>query len=157
MTNLTRNDYWQLTVSHWPKAAEIGLTPAIAPSRFADPWLPQWYVPTEIEFANPPSREDFLYVVSRTPWMQVWSKDLLPLIERNDWPMIDHAHKAASAELIDEQGRTAGELKVYRHHLWNNERQNVPFITCDVQNRVTARIRDRDEARRVLDRAENRI
>src|ERR1700722_741575 len=93
-----------------------GLDPCIA-AGFCEG--PQFYRPHDIDFAQRPSREDFLAVVRQTPWMQVWEKDLLPVIAKNDWPTVGPGYKAAEVELKAED-KGVGKLRVDRQDLYVN-------------------------------------
>jgi hypothetical protein len=117
---------------------------------------PAYYRPHDIDFDHPPSRADFLEIVQQTPWMSVWEKDLLPLVQRNDWPMIDGAHKGAHVDLMDE-GRKVGELKVWRQECFVNMPYQTPFIRLDTISRAFRGVRGHEAARKVIQARENRI
>jgi hypothetical protein len=110
-------DFWRLTVAYWPKAADAGLQPCVAVGYGEEG--AQFHRPHDIDFAKPPTREDFLAVVRQTPWMHVWETTLLPLLAQNDWPIVPACHKAAHVELTA-HGKVVGELRVQRHCLYVN-------------------------------------
>jgi hypothetical protein len=114
---MTKQDFWRLTIAFWPSAAEAGVDPCIATS-FLQEGL-QFYRPHDIDFAKPPSHEDFLAVVRQTPWMRGWEKDLLPVIAKNEWPVVLPCHKAAQEEL-KAAGKVVGKLDVRRQTLYLN-------------------------------------
>ena len=128
--SLGRQNQWELTVHDWLHCVAAGVQPVKSVS-FSDDG-PQFYRTTEILFSHPPMRADFLSVVATTPWMQVWEKDLLPVIADNPWPMIDYAHKAADVTLKDTQGREVGRLEVKRETMVVNHDCSVPFISFDL-------------------------
>jgi hypothetical protein len=111
-----RQDIWRLTVAYWPRATAAGLEPQVAVG-FSEG--AQFYRPHDIDFNQPPSREDFLAVVRQTPWMQVWQKDLLPVIDQNQWPTVLPGFKAAEVEL-KVLGKVVGKLRVRRQDLYVN-------------------------------------
>ena len=110
-------DFWRLTIAYWPRATEAGLQPCVAVGYGEEG--PQFYRPHDIDFANRPSREDFLAVVRQTPWMHVWEARLLPVISLNDWPVLGPYHKASHVEL-KANGKAVGELCVHRQTLYLN-------------------------------------
>jgi hypothetical protein len=55
----------------------------------------------------------------KTPWMQAWEAELLPVIARNAWPLVGPCHKAAHVEL-KAHGKVVGELRVHRQTLYLN-------------------------------------
>jgi hypothetical protein len=134
---MNRQDLWELTIHDWLHCMEAGVKPVVMCS-FLDEG-PQYYRPTSILFDNPPLRESFLRVVAMTPWMQVWEKDLLPVIAANPWPMIDYAHKAADVILRDTQGQEVGRLELKRREMFLNGRYHAPFITFDLM-KASARL-----------------
>jgi hypothetical protein len=115
-------DFWRLTVAYWPKAAEAGLLPC--PIKGFGDEGPQFYRPHNIDFANRPSREDFLAIVRRTPWMHVWEAALLPVIAQTDRPAVGPYHKAAHVEL-KANGKVVGQLRVHRQTLYLNDGQHT--------------------------------
>ena len=153
--------YWRLTISFWPDAAKAGVKPCLPPEPYPseDEWLPNYYQPTDIDFAHPPTRADFLQLVRQIPWMKTFESELLPAIEQNDWPMIDTAHKASHVYLLDSEGRECGELKVWRQYASQNRQYFVPIIFCEAWDKVTCRLKNPDsEALNMLRyRCENRI
>jgi hypothetical protein len=132
---LTRSDSWDLTVHFWPGAVEAGVNPCrVLMFQFDEKdWKPNFYHSHTINFKNPPSREDFLYVVNGTYWMHNnWKDRLLPLIEKGDWPMVyKHWEKAASADILDGQGRRVGRLDVQRQDTWVNANYECPPVSSD--------------------------
>ena len=154
---MRKQDYWRLTVSFWPRAAAARVEPTVMVGFPHDHDTNRaYYRPHDIDFDHPPSRADFLEVVQQRPWMSVWQEDLLPLIERNDWPMIDYAHKGANVDLMDE-GRKVGELKVLRQECFMNTPYQTPFIGLDNINHALRGVRDREAAKQVIRARENRI
>lgn len=114
---MTRYNFWILTVSFWPEAAEADVRPLVSLS-FCDEG-PAFYCPREIHFQNPPSRQEFLEVVKTTPWMaHFWNDTLLPVIAANDWPMIDFMHDGSHVDLKDAKGQVVGQLDVSKHDLF---------------------------------------
>ena len=77
---MTKTIYWRLTIHFWPRAAEAGVRPVVSNGFEAGE---QFYRPRDIDFQNPPSREEFLEVVGQIPWMQAVWYDLLPILARN--------------------------------------------------------------------------
>jgi hypothetical protein len=145
---MTKTTYWRLTVSFWPNAAATGLQPVISHG-FEEG--EQFYRPRNIDFEQPPSREEFVEIVMRVPWMQAaWNK-LLPILAHNQWPMIDNCHKAATVDLQDEGGRCVGRLEVCREERWLNQGYVAPFISTEACRAVTRRLRRPSEAAKYLD------
>jgi hypothetical protein len=114
---MNKQDFWRLSVAFWPRAAEAGLQPCVAAGYGEEG--PQFYRPYDIDFANRPSQEDFLAVVQQTPWMHAWERALLPVIAKNDWPVVGPYHKAAHVEL-SAGGKVVGQLRVHRQTLYLN-------------------------------------
>jgi hypothetical protein len=119
---MKQQDIWRLTIGYWPRAAEAGLLSCRAVSYRQDG--PEFYWPHDLDFAHRPGRDDFLAVVRQTPWMQAWSKTLLPIIACHEWPVVGPCHKAAHVELKAD-GKVVGELRVYRQTLYLNEMQHA--------------------------------
>jgi len=132
-----RTVYWQLEVSFWLSAVEAGVKPVLARSYRSDPAS---YVPHTVDFQYPPSREDFLQVVSQIPWMHVWQDNLLPIIAKHDWPMIDFAHKAASVELKTDTGVLVGRLDVCRQEFFRNQPYSTLMVTATDLDQVVNRL-----------------
>lgn len=132
-TPMKREDYWRLTVAHWESAVEAGLRPVIA---HGFPDGDQYYHPHDFDFQSPPSREDFLQVCRQLPWTSVWDDSLLPMIEKNDWPMIDFCVKASYVDLKDDQGRTVGRLEVRRHNQYQNQSYGGCFFSIDERDKA---------------------
>lgn len=158
---ISEKAYWRLTIKFWPEAAKAGVKPCLPPKPYPteDEWLPNYYKPTDIDFAHPPTRADFLQLVRQTPWMKTFERELLPVLEQNDWPMIDFAHKGSDVYLLDSEGRECGHLEIWRHFVSQNKQYVVPIILCEAWDRITCRLKDRDEeALNMLRcRCENRI
>lgn len=156
---LSRSDYWRLTIHHFPRAAEAGVQPQPT-LRFLDD-SPAAYRPHDLDFERPPSRDEFLSVLAMTPWMACWQDSLLPVIQRNQWPVIDSGHKRSTTDLIDGEGRLVGRLEVSRHTRFRNVGYRVPFVSgSDVEGVINRRIRDRgrrEQARRYVDDHRNLI
>ena len=114
---MNKQDIWRLTVCFWPAAAEAGVAPCVATSYTQEG--PQFYRPHDFDFTRPPSHEDFLAVVNQTPWMRGWEQDLLPVIAKNNWPVVEPCHKAAHEELKT-KGKIVGELRIRRQTLYVN-------------------------------------
>lgn len=151
---MRQSDYWRLTLSHWPKAVEAGVRPCLPPK------LSNYYKPTDIDFAHPPTRADFLQVCRQTPWMSTFeSSGLLEIIEKNNWPMIDTAHKGSTVELFNEQDLVCGELRVWRHSAFQNKRYQVPMITVATWDKIVNRLPadKRDGTNIIRCRVENMI
>lgn len=145
---MTKTNYWRLTIHFWPRAATAGVQPAIAHGFESGE---QFYCPRTIDFENPPSREEFLEIVNRVPWMQAAWNRLLPILPRNPWPMIDNLHKSASVDLNDEDGRCVGRLEVCREERWMNGGYVAPFISTEACRVVSRHLRRRSEAAAYLD------
>jgi hypothetical protein len=152
--------YWRLTVSHWPEAVKADVKPCLAPHGYpaGEEWLPNFHRPHDFDFRHPPTRSDFLQLARQVPWMSTY-KDLLPILEENDWPMLDMAHKGASVDLLDADGNVCGELKVWRHFSYQNQQYYVPMITCTEWDRIVCRLKNPDEEalNMLRSRSENRI
>lgn len=145
---MTRTTYWRLTIHFWPRATEAGLKPVVSHRFEAGE---QFYRPHSIDFERPPSRDEFVEVVNRVPWMQAaWNK-LLPILPRNPWPMLDNCHKAATVDLHDENGRCVGRLEVCREERWLNQGYVAPLISTEACRTVTRHLRRRSEAAEYLD------
>lgn len=145
---MKRTTYWRLTVSFWPRAAEAGVRPVCSHGFEAGE---QFYRPHDLDFERPPSREEFLEIVSVVPWMQAAWHRLLPILAKNPWPMLDTAHKAATVDLKDENGRCVGRLEVRREDRWMNQGYTAPFITTEACRAVSRHLRRRCEATQYLD------
>lgn len=145
---MNRTDDWRLTVHYWPRATDAGVRPQLC-TGFSFDDSPAPYRAHEVNFSNPPTREDFLAVVAQTPWMHVWEQTLLPVIEKNQWPMIDPAHKGSSVELKDGGGRIVGKLEVWRQQRHCNSRYSVPMIGTypgsAIDRFLKRRIRDKEK------------
>jgi hypothetical protein len=156
-----RSTFWSLTVHYYPAAAAAGLRPVENESFALDG--PQYYRPHRFDFANPPRREDFLAVCRKLPWTHVWNDTLLPVLERNPWPIMDSFHKANSQDLFDEQGRQVGRLNIYKEEAWLNRAYLCPHVSSvgDIATRLINRMyRDPAERRAAKDfllTQENRI
>jgi hypothetical protein len=145
---MKRTTYWRLTVSFWPSAAKAGVRPVISHGFEAGE---QFYRPHDLDFEHPPSREEFLEIVSVVPWMQAAWHRLLPILVKNPWPMLDTAHKAATVDLKDEDGLCVGRLEVRREDRWLNQSYIAPFITTEACRAVSRHLRRRSEAAEYLD------
>jgi len=145
---MTKTSYWRLTIHFWPRAAEAGLQPAVSHGFESGE---QFYRPRDIDFEHPPSREEFVEVVNRVPWMQAAWHRLLLILPQNLWPMIDNLHKAATVDLKDEEGRCVGRLDVWREERWMNQGYVAPCITTEACRAVTRHLRRRTEAAEYLD------
>lgn len=143
-----KTTYWRLTVHFWPRAVEAGIRPVVSRGFESGE---QFYRPRDLDFQNPPSREEFLEIVGRVPWMQTAWHDLLPILAMNPWPMIDNCHKAATVDLQDTEGRCVGRLEVCREDRWMNQGYVAPFISTEACRAVTRHLRRRDEADEYLD------
>ncbi len=157
---LHRTPYWRLTVSHWPEAVKAGVQPCLAPPGYPakENWLPSFHKPHDFDFRHPPTRADFLQLVRQVPWMATY-EDLLPILEKNDWPMIDYAHKGSTVDLSDSDGKVCGELRVWREFAYQNQQYSVPMITCAAWETIVCRLKNRDEEalNTLRCRCENRI
>ncbi len=150
-------DYWRLTVSYWPSAVEAGLRPCIA---IGFPKGDQFYSPHDLDFKNPPSREEFLQVALRTHWMATcWKESLLPIIEMNDWPMIGSGKRGSHVELSDNQKRFVGKLDVWRHDQFQNQSYGHCSFSLDERDKAIRGLKGDKlhEARQALDTYDNRI
>jgi hypothetical protein len=145
---MTKTTYWRLTVSFWPHAAEAGVQPVVSHGFESGE---QFYRSRCIDFENPPSREEFVEIVNRVPWMQAAWHGLLPVLGKNPWPMIDNLHKAATVDLKDDEGRCVGRLEVCREERWLNQGYVAPCITTEACRAVTRHLRRRTEAAEYLD------
>jgi hypothetical protein len=146
-------DDWRLTISYWPRAIEAGVRPQ-AVIGFSLDDSPAMYSPHELDFTYPPTREDLLTVVARTPWMSGWRETLLPVIDANHWPMISPGYKGATVDLRDCTGRVVGRIEVWRKGRYENRRYHVPFFGTypgsDIDRLLTRRVREkarREQAR----------
>lgn len=144
---MTKTSYWRLTIHFWPRAAEAGVRPVVSHGFEAGE---HFYRPRSLDFEFPPSREEFIEIVNRVPWMQAAWHGLLPILARNPWPMLDNLHKAATVDLNDENGRCVGRLEVCREERWLNQGYAAPFITTEACRAVTRRLRRRGEAAEYL-------
>lgn len=144
---LEKSDLWRLTVAYWPEASKAGVQPVIVQGYpREEEWLPNYYHPTDIDFAHPPSRADFLQVVRQTPWMHVWESGLLPAVSRNPWPLMQLGNDGSSQDLWDfvegnPEKLRVGRLSVNRHHSYCNGGSGyVPALFSDEQE-VLKRLR----------------
>ena len=151
---MMRTTYWRLTIHFWPRTAEAGIQPVIAHG-FEEG--DQFYRPHAIDFERAPSREEFLEVVNRVPWMQTAWNELLPILARNQWPMVDNCHKAASVDLQDTAGRCVGRLEVCQEERWMNQGYVAPFISTEARRAITCRLHRRAEAAEYLDANRNAL
>lgn len=154
---LKRTEFFRLTVSYWPRAVEAGLRP-VKSRGFEEG--EQFYAPHSFDFDQVPSRADFLDVQRQLPWASVWNDTLMPLIAKHPWPLIDYAHKVATVDLLDEQGREVGRLEVCKMDLWMNEPKAAPFIHCEHEQHFLRRIRGaerKEAARKAIDKATHTI
>ena len=156
MTTLDRKDFWELEVSFWPKAVEAGVRPFPA-MMFQFPmneWPPGAYIPHTFYFQHPPTRQNFLLVVGALPWAShAWGDTLLPIVEKNPWPMVcTWAEKAAHSDLHDPHDRPIGRLSVHRMDLVCNTQYAVPFCGVDEREAAIRGMRGpaRDEAKSLL-------
>ena len=118
---------WKLTIHHWPRATDAGVRPQLY-TGFSLDECPALYRPTELVFSHPPSREDLLVVVARTPWMASWQETLLPVLAQNQWQIITAGYKGASVEFKDDSGRVVGRVEVWRQDHHCNVPYAVPFF-----------------------------
>ncbi len=140
MTNTT---FWRLTIHYWPRAVEAGVRPVASIGFEAGE---QYYRPRSIDFERPPSRDEFVEIVNRVPWMHRAWHDLLPLLPKNQWPMMDNCHKAASVDVQDTAGHCVGRIEVCREERWLNQGYVAPFISTEACRAVTRHLRRRSEA-----------
>jgi hypothetical protein len=145
---MTKTTSWRLLVSFWLRATEAGVRPIISHGFEAGE---QFYRPHVLDFERPPSREEFLQVVNRVPWMQAAWHDLLPILPKNPWPMLDNCHKSASVDLQDEEGRCVGRIEVCREERWLNQGYVAPFVSSEACRLATCHLRRRTEAAEYLD------
>lgn len=123
LPHLLGQDVWKLTVSHWHRAVEAGVPPVLS-QPFRDVEEPGRYVPMEFLFLFPPTREDFLALRRKTPWLQGAYEELFCLIAKNDWPIVAVGYKAESVELmLDDVAH--GRLDVRRYDMAINDRYTV--------------------------------
>lgn len=140
MHRMTRQRIWTLTVHHWGKLP-AGVRPfRVAGLGIGRDDLPGDYRAYEFEFENPPVREDFLALCRTLPWTQVWEDDLMPVIARSQWPLIDDFHKASDADLHDGEGNRVGKLGVCRGDLYVNPFRAVPLILHDHEKAATRHV-----------------
>jgi hypothetical protein len=147
-TTMTKTTYWRLTIHFWPRAAEAGIQPVVSHGFEGGE---QYYRPRSIDFEHPPSREEFIEIVNRVPWMQAAWHKLLPILAKNSWPMLDNCHKSATVDLHDEESRCVGRLEVCREERWMNRGYIAPFVSTEACRAVTRHLRRRIEAAEYLD------
>jgi hypothetical protein len=81
---MLKRDFWRLTVSFWPRAANANLQPIQARGFESGD---QYYRPDTFDFEHPPSREDFQSLIQSLPWvinsycLLVNGKSLLDIIQ----------------------------------------------------------------------------
>lgn len=133
---------WELQVHWYPEAAKAEVEPTdlgngarcdrceLAKGQFNDA---AFYMSYSFWFANPPSREDFLAVMRRTPWAQhsYEKRGLLKIVadKKCPWPIIDSGHKAGWADIKDDQGSQLGKIDVRRHFATRNPKYGDPFVS----------------------------
>lgn len=83
-------------------------------------------------FERPPSRDDAVRVLKSAPW----SHDLgerfdTEYRESTQWPILDSAHKAAEAKLVNAAGEWVGRIRVRRDYLYPADSYDraVAFVT----------------------------
>ena len=132
--------YWALEVHYWPVAAEAGVAPV--KSTFGEILSRNGesnaalYQPHSFHFVHPPQFECFINACKQLPWTHVWEDTLLPVLQSNDWPMIDDMHKRASVELHDADGRHVGKLVVSKCVMFNNSPSPVYPVLYSERQRV---------------------
>jgi hypothetical protein len=138
--DFSRRDVWELEVGWWPAVVDAGLKP-VRIQYYGESDPPGAYMPREFVFDYPPSREDFLAVMLRLPWMQgtFGSERFLKALEASDWPMIDSLHKSSSSDLL-EGDKVVGSLRVSRGCVWQNRQIHVPYVPQDCVHRVVHRL-----------------
>jgi hypothetical protein len=144
---MIKTTYWRLTIHFWPRAAEAGVRPVASIGFEAGE---QFYRPRNLDFERPPGRAEFVEIVNRVPWMQAAWHDLLPLLARNQWPMLDNCHKAASVDVQDTAGRCVGRIEVFREERWLNEGYVAPFISTEACRAATRHLRRPQDAAQYL-------
>ena len=97
---MVRKCYWRLEVHFWPVAVERNERPLAVQSFSKDD--PGNYSPHDFDFEKPPSKEEFAWLVNCLPWAwNCWHDSLLPLLEQNEWPVVEASYKRAEMELRD--------------------------------------------------------
>ncbi len=129
---LERREFWSLTVSYWPQAAELGLKPREC-VRYADLDDPARYRPHVFNFVHAPSRQDFLDMLKQLPWTQCWNDTLLPIIAKNQWPFMDYMHKRSDVDLVNEKDQIVGKLTSQREDQFRNPTSEVVTITIAME------------------------
>lgn len=154
---MQRDKYWRLTIEFWAHAVDAGVQP-VKCHGFPTEDHPGHYRSHTVDFNEPPTREDFLAVVAMTPWMQSWKDSLIPVMEKNDWPMIDYMHKGSSVTLMRD-GVEVGRLEVWRQHLYLNQPTVVPPVLCDEVDQAVRGLRRSvvEEARTLIRNSENKL
>lgn len=128
---IKKTEHWTLTVSFWGVLPE-GVRPfRTAGSGFGHEWKPGEHKPTEFEFTNPPSRQDFFDTYKLLPWMTTWKDDVMPAIAVSQWPFIQMGKKGATTAIINVDGIKVGELQVWRSQRFDNTGYNEPFVGMD--------------------------
>ena len=147
---LAESCFWELEVSFYVQAAEHGVRPVRSmgfgsvPTDPTDPLYWAHYRPHSFYFRHPPSRESFWTLVSQTPWMHHFRDDYKPIVDANDWPMIDCCLKAAHVHLHDSQGRRVGEIQVRRRTIYLNRMYITPPILVSDIDAVCGKTHGRD-------------
>lgn len=109
---------------YWPGYADLPLNPGEVYRGDGHDW---W-------FERPPSRDDAVRVLKSAPW----SHDLGVLFdteyrESTQWPIVDSAHKAADAKLVNGKGEWIGDIRVRRDYLYpaDSYDRSIAFVTYD--------------------------
>ncbi len=144
---LSAATFWELQISYWPDAVVGGVNGFVPPNEGkADHSAFEFY------FQHPPTREDFLQVCRQLPWCSVWDQTLLPIVNNNDWPMMDMTRKASSVELKNADGILVGTLRVTKQVAYENQNGMANYISSSELDRALKGMKGNDviKAREVL-------
>ena len=71
-------------------------------------------------FDEPPSRDNFRWLVSNLPWLATAVADIMPAIDASAWPVLVSQYKTTSTAIIDGDGDCIGGLIVRRNLIFSN-------------------------------------
>lgn len=117
-------EFWVLTIR---RDANFGGTEATGP-----------WAPIVVCYAQPPTREDFLALTRRVFWMAALTHDLVPCLDRSQWPIVDWMHKRATTDLLDAEGVVVGQVEVSRDCIHVNEGYSRfrCVVDCEAERRA---------------------
>jgi hypothetical protein len=97
---MSRKEYWRLEVHFWPEAIARNEQPMEIQSFSKED--PGNYASHSFDFERQPLREQFEWLVNCLPWAWTcWHETLLPLLNVNEWPVVEPGYKRAETELRD--------------------------------------------------------